>query len=110
MEGTVLLAHLPVVPEGAEEGEGHWVPGGRGEVAVGRAGEGAHLQVVCSRLQPAVLALDDLIKQLSKSQYAKNSKEVGTITINISQDRGNQHVHNSIHYMSTCTHWQPRPQ
>ena len=101
-----------MVPEGGEEGEGHWGPGGRGEVAVDREleVEGAHLQVVCSRLQPAALALDDLIKQLNKSQYAKNSKEVGTITITISQDRGNQHVHNSIHYMSACTHWQPRPQ
>ena len=92
-----------MVPEGGEEGEGHWGPGGRGEVAADweLEVEGAHLylQVACSRLQPAALALDDLIKQLNKSQYAKNSKEVGTITITISQDRGNQHVHNSIHYI-----------
>jgi hypothetical protein len=96
VEGTVLLAHLPVVPvvpAGEEEGEGHWVPAGRGEVAAdsrGRAEERAHLtdlQVACSQLQPAVLALDDLIKTLSKSQYAKNSKEVSTIMIMMCQER-----------------------
>lgn len=95
-EGIVLLAHL-LVPAGEEEGEGHWVPAGREEVAVDQV-ERAQ-QVACSQLQLAELAEDDLMKVIRKSQFAKNSKEASTITIMICQERGNQHVHNSIRYV-----------
>ena len=81
MEGIVLLAHLPV-PAGEEEEEGHWALAGRGEEAAVDQVARAHLQVACSQLQLAELAEDDLMKAfISKSQFAKNSKEVSTITI-----------------------------
>ena len=87
MEGIVLLAHLPV-PAGEEDGEGHWAPAGRGEeVAVDQVAL-AHLQVAYSQLQLAELAEGDLIKALSKSQFAKNSKEVSTITITMCPRKG----------------------
>ena len=90
------MAHLPV-PVEEEEGEGHWGLAGRGEVAADQVEQAQ--QVACSQLQLAELVEDDLIKVISKSQFAKNSKEVCTITIMICQERGNQHVHNSIRYV-----------
>ena len=57
------MAHLPV-PEGEEEGEGHWVLAGKGEVAVDQV-EWAQ-QVACSQLQLAELAEDDLNKVHNK--------------------------------------------
>ena len=59
MEDIVLLAHLPV-PVGEEEGEGHWAPADRGEVAADQVEQVQ--QVVCSQLQLAVLVEDDLIR------------------------------------------------